>query len=84
MVRYLLYPYTARLYIHPKNNDKSNLILSIMDVLNQIVNQSAIGPLNQWVRRFIISLFLAIVLTLLTMLAALLIYGQQFQFSFGY
>lgn len=55
-----------------------------MDVLNQIVNQSAIGPLNVWVRKLIISLFLAIVITLLSMLAALLIYGQQLQFSFGY
>lgn len=63
---------------------QANKKLHAMDVLQQIIAQSAIGPFSPWVRNLVLSIFLAIVLTLLGMLAILLLHGHQMQVSFGY
>ncbi|WP_445382190.1 hypothetical protein [Robiginitalea sp. IMCC43444] len=55
-----------------------------MDVINQIIQQSAIGAFSNAVRKIVLTVFLAIVLTLLSMLTALLLNGQQIHISFGY
>ena len=55
-----------------------------MDVLQQIIAQSAIGSYSPWIRNLVFSLFLSIVLTLVGMLVVLLLHGHQMTLSFGY
>ncbi|MDX1333241.1 MAG: hypothetical protein R3252_09445 [Robiginitalea sp.] len=55
-----------------------------MDVLQQFIGQSAIGPYSPWIRNLVFSIFLTIVATLLGMLGILLLHGHQLQVSFGY
>ncbi|MDG1572929.1 hypothetical protein OZ410_11430 [Robiginitalea sp. M366] len=55
-----------------------------MDVIYRIIQQSAIGPRPEWLQKLVIGLFLAIVLTLLSMLGVLLTLGQHAHFSYGY
>ncbi len=55
-----------------------------MDVLNQILQESAIGSFSRIAKSLIVSLFITIVMSLLAMLIALIINGNQLQFSFGY
>ncbi|WP_158211906.1 hypothetical protein [Robiginitalea sediminis] len=55
-----------------------------MDVIHEIIAQSPIGAAASWFRALILSLFIAIVTLLGGMLGVLLLYGNQFQFSFGY
>ncbi|MBC2840569.1 hypothetical protein [Robiginitalea sp. SC105] len=55
-----------------------------MDVLTQIVKESAIGPLTAWFKSLVISLFIAIVVTLASMLVLLLMHGSQTVITFGY
>lgn len=55
-----------------------------MDVLQQIIAQSAIGPYRPWIRNLVCFLFLSIILTLAGMLVILLLHGHQIGVSFGY
>ncbi len=55
-----------------------------MDVVYQIIRQSAIGPYGPGVRGSVLLVFLAIVTTLLAMLITLLVHGHQVPISFGY
>ena len=55
-----------------------------MDVLQQFITQSPIGPYSPWIRNLVFSLFLSIVLTLMSMLTILLLHGHQIPISFGY
>jgi hypothetical protein len=55
-----------------------------MDVIHEIIRQSAIGPLSNWFKSLILLLFSAIVVTLLSMLVILLISGSQLHITYGY
>lgn len=55
-----------------------------MDVINEIIKKSAIGPLSNWFKSLVLLLFSSIVVTLLGMLVLLLIHGPQLHISFGY
>ena len=55
-----------------------------MDVLQQFITKSAIGPYSPWIRNLVFSVFLSIVLTLVGMLAILLLHGHHMTVSFGY
>ena len=55
-----------------------------MDVINEIINQSALGSLSKGFKSLVLSVFTSIVLTLFAMLIAIIINGSQMQFSFGY
>ena len=55
-----------------------------MDVLQQILSQSAIGPYSRTSKNVVISLFLAIVITLLAMFTTLLVFGNEISIRFGY
>lgn len=55
-----------------------------MDVINEIIRQSAIGQLSNWFKSLVIFLFSAIVVTLLSMLLVLLVNGTQLNITFGY
>lgn len=55
-----------------------------MDVINEIIRQSAVGPLSKWYRRLVITIFSSIVFVLLTMFVALIKNASQLTISFGY
>lgn len=55
-----------------------------MDVVNEIIQNSAIGPFSKGFKGLILSLFASIVGTLLTMLVFLLWYGPNMNIQFGY
>lgn len=55
-----------------------------MDVLYQIVKESAIGPVTAWLKSLVISLFIAIVVTLVSMLVILLMHGSTTAITYGY
>ena len=55
-----------------------------MDVLNQILQESAIGNFSRIAKSLIVSLFITIVMSLMAMLTALIINGNHGQFYFGY
>ncbi len=55
-----------------------------MDVLNQIVKESPIGSLSKWSKSIVLSVFSSIVLTLFTMLIAMIMNAPDLHISFGY
>ncbi len=55
-----------------------------MDVIIEIIQNSAIGPLSKWYKSLVLLLFSSIVLILLTMLVILIENGSQMNISFGY
>ncbi|MGB5820569.1 MAG: hypothetical protein WBG90_13885 [Saonia sp.] len=55
-----------------------------MDVINEIISQSAIGSLSKWYKSLVLLLFSSIVTVLMTMLVILLKYGSQMSIQFGY
>ncbi|MEJ2583918.1 MAG: hypothetical protein P8Z38_02385 [Robiginitalea sp.] len=55
-----------------------------MDVLQQFIAQSAIGPYSPWIRILVFAIFLSILMTLAGMLIILLLHGHQVNISFGY
>jgi len=55
-----------------------------MDVINEIISQSALGNLSKGFKSLVLSLFASIVLTLFGMLVAIVVSGSQLHFSFGY
>jgi len=55
-----------------------------MDVINEIIEKSALSALSIWSKSFVLLLFSTIVLTLMTMLGVLLLYGSQIHIQFGY
>jgi len=55
-----------------------------MDVINEIMEKSALGALSSWTKSLVLLLFSAIVITLTTMMAILLTYGSQMSIQFGY
>ena len=56
----------------------------IMDVIKEIIKNSAIGPLSKGYRSFVLLLFSTIVSVLFTMLIVLLKYGPYMTIQFGY
>lgn len=55
-----------------------------MDVVKEIIQKSAIGPLSNWSKGVVLSLFTSIIGLLLTMLVLLLKYGSEIHIQFGY
>lgn len=55
-----------------------------MDVIKEIIRQSAIGPFSRWYKSLVLSVFSSIVLTCLTMLVLLLTYGVERSLNIGY
>ena len=55
-----------------------------MDVINEIIQKSALGPLSTWHKGMILSLFVSIVTVLLVMLVLLMLYGPYMSIQFGY
>lgn len=55
-----------------------------MDVVKEIIKNSAIGPLSNWYKGLVLSLFSSIVGVLLTMLVLLLKYGPEINIQYGY
>ena len=55
-----------------------------MDVINEIIRQSAIGPLSKWYKSLVLSVFSSIVLTCVATLILLFTYGVDGSISFGY
>ncbi len=55
-----------------------------MDVINEIIQKSAIGPLSAWHKGMVLSLFVSIVSVLLIMLVLLMLYGPYMTIQFGY
>jgi hypothetical protein len=56
----------------------------VMDVIKEILNNGPLGLLSFWSKSMVLLLFSAIVSTLLTMLAVLLVYGSEISIQFGY
>lgn len=55
-----------------------------MDVLNEIIQNSAIGDLSKGYRGIVLFLFSSIVAILFIMLIYLMVNGSQMNFDFGY
>ncbi len=55
-----------------------------MDVINEIIQHSAIGPLSKIYKSMVLLLFTFIVSMLTAMLIVLLTYGSHFTIQFGY
>ncbi|MEM9141681.1 MAG: hypothetical protein AAGA86_01755 [Bacteroidota bacterium] len=55
-----------------------------MDVINEIVQNSALGLLSKWYKGFVVLLFSSIVTTFLLTLFFLLRYGTHMNIQFGY
>ncbi len=55
-----------------------------MDVIKEIIQNSAIGPLSNGYKSLVLSLFASIVITLLIMLIALVLQGPSMNIQFGY
>ena len=55
-----------------------------MDVVKEIIQNSAIGTWSNGYKSLVLSLFASIVGTLLTMLVILLRYGPEMNIQFGY
>ena len=55
-----------------------------MDVVKEIIQNSAIGPLSNGYKSLVLSLFISIVCTLLAMFIVLMIYGPSMNIQFGY
>jgi len=55
-----------------------------MDVINEIIRESPIGELSKGYKRLFLSIFSSIVLTLFTMLVALLLNAPHLTASYGY
>lgn len=56
----------------------------IMDVINEIIQNSAIGPLSKWYKSLVLLVFSSIVTTLFVMMVILLRYGPYMNIQFGY
>ena len=69
---------------NPRTTTENTQNVSIMDVLQQILSQSAIGSYSRTSKNVVISLFLAIVITLLAMFTTLLVFGNEISIRFGY
>ncbi|MEZ4810941.1 MAG: hypothetical protein R2819_11340 [Allomuricauda sp.] len=55
-----------------------------MDVVKEIIQNSAIGPLSNGYKSLVLSLFISIVCTLLVMLVLLILHGSSLTFHYGY
>ena len=55
-----------------------------MDVINQIIRESAIGPLSKWYKSFVLLLFTSIVLMALFTLVLLIKNGPHMTITYGY
>lgn len=55
-----------------------------MDVINEIIQHSAIGPLSKIYKSLVLLLFSLIITMLTGMLIVLLTYGSHFTIQFGY
>lgn len=55
-----------------------------MDVINEIIKESPIGNLSKGYKRLFLSIFSSIVLTLFTMLLAVLLNAPHITTSYGY
>ncbi len=55
-----------------------------MDVVKEIIQNSALGPFSNGFKGLILSLFASIVGVLLTMLVVLIKYGPEMSIRYGY
>lgn len=55
-----------------------------MDVVKEIIQNSAIGPLSNGYKSLVLSLFISIVCILLIMLILLMLHGSSMTFHYGY
>ena len=55
-----------------------------MDVINEIIQNSAIGQMSKWYKSLVLLLFSSIVSTLFIMLVLLIKYGPYLTIKFGY
>ncbi|WP_159076483.1 hypothetical protein [Flagellimonas amoyensis] len=55
-----------------------------MDVVKEIIQNSAIGPLPNSGKAIVAAFFVAIVCTLLVMLTLLILFGSTITFHYGY
>ncbi|NAY90961.1 hypothetical protein GTQ34_03430 [Muricauda sp. JGD-17] len=55
-----------------------------MDVIKEIIQNSAIGPLSKGYQNLVLSLFMSIVFTLAIMFVVLLVHGYSGNIQFGY
>ncbi|WP_318344988.1 hypothetical protein [Flagellimonas baculiformis] len=55
-----------------------------MDLVKEIIQNSAIGPLHSTFKGIVVALFLSIVSALLIMLTLLLLHGSTLTFHYGY
>jgi hypothetical protein len=55
-----------------------------MDVINEIIKESPIGPLPKGYKRLVLSIFSSIILTLFVMLVVLVIEAPHISPSYGY
>ncbi|WP_187269588.1 hypothetical protein [Flagellimonas hymeniacidonis] len=55
-----------------------------MDVVKEIIQNSALGPFSNGFKGLILSLFASIVGVLLTMLVVLITYGPEMSIRYGY
>ncbi|MET1259348.1 hypothetical protein ABV409_08400 [Flagellimonas sp. DF-77] len=55
-----------------------------MDVLHEIIENSAIGPYSLWSKGLVISIFSSIVCALATMFVLLMLHGPAMSIQFGY
>lgn len=55
-----------------------------MEVLHDILHQSALGSFSAMLKKMILGVFLAIVVTLFSMLFYIVLNAEQITFNFGY
>lgn len=55
-----------------------------MDVVKEIIDNSAIGPFSNGFKSVVLSLFVSIVCMLLVMLTILILNGSSITFHYGY
>ena len=55
-----------------------------MDVINQIIKDSALGQGQNWLKSLVLAVFASIVVTLFAMLIVLLLNAPHMNISFGY
>ncbi|MFC2147852.1 hypothetical protein [Eudoraea sp.] len=55
-----------------------------MDVVNEIISQSAIGPLSRWYKSVVLLVFSSIVVALFTMLVILLSNASHLTTNYSY
>lgn len=85
LVSYITTPINHCNFNHPKSYENCLMLKKeIMDVINEIISQSAIGALSKWYKSAILLVFSSIVVILFTMLVVLIANASQFTANFSY